>query len=487
MTSYIRSGTSLALAPVRRASSLLHWSLSTLSSSTSASLEVVRQSISYLRRDRSAQTAALMQLGPLIMEVLREPSTEEAVRQMMEVLRDAIAVVQREEVAIIAQQTLSLAQSQPVRDLVRHLHTTVMALMRMAQSPAVVRLQEQLQLYISLIAGPDQAVAMGMYNHPALLTQSGASDKGLYQSSSSPSIPADEDTLNECVQLLLLVERLSHSSQLTPSTPSFSCTCASDTPSSVMQPYFSDHEASILRKLARRKDEALVMLYRFAARLQQQERQLQSRRTGKHRRTMQQQTDEQEDGEQLQSQCGKPPSNASRMMNGHCNNSSTPNTVSSSSSSSSPSHPRSRASSSPPSIPIPAAHSYAHSYAAVAGGRCVPSPIPSAAANSQHKHQHRSYSFTATSSSPHNSVDYVDEENNENGAEEEEQDREKKMNGHAFSMDADDGLDDLEADDMDDEDGDVTPACPYHVPQQHARFVFTVRELLSDMKTDGRV
>lgn len=102
MSTLIRGGANLALAPVRRLSALVTSAMDTLQSTAAVTAAATRASVDFLRRDRTAPAAALVGLGPLLLDVARDEQSEQCVQQLIALLADLLAILQREEVATIA-------------------------------------------------------------------------------------------------------------------------------------------------------------------------------------------------------------------------------------------------------------------------------------------------------------------------------------------------------------------------------------------------
>jgi len=102
MSTLIRGGANLALAPVRRLSALVTSAMDTLQSTAALAASATRTSVDFLRRDRTAPAAALVGLGPLLLDVARDGQSEQCVQQLIALLGDLLTILQREEVATIA-------------------------------------------------------------------------------------------------------------------------------------------------------------------------------------------------------------------------------------------------------------------------------------------------------------------------------------------------------------------------------------------------
>jgi hypothetical protein len=98
MTSYIRSGTHLAFAPLRATHGFLSATYGLVARTSSEAKSMVQSSLTYLRRDRTAPAAALVGLGPLLLAVIKDQKTESALKELLQLLKDALNILQRDEV-----------------------------------------------------------------------------------------------------------------------------------------------------------------------------------------------------------------------------------------------------------------------------------------------------------------------------------------------------------------------------------------------------
>lgn len=127
MASYIRSTTSFALAPLRATHGLLSATYGLVSRTGSEARGLVQGGLEYIRRDRTAPAAALVGLGPLLLGVIRDEKTERALQELMQLLKDALAILQREEVHTITATVKKTDTDSHARGQVVHLREGVIS------------------------------------------------------------------------------------------------------------------------------------------------------------------------------------------------------------------------------------------------------------------------------------------------------------------------------------------------------------------------
>ena len=153
-------------------------------------------------------------------------------------------------------QSLSLARSPPVTDLVHHAGSTLLALVHVLQMPAVDKVRAQLEAYFSYVLGQPLTASAAA---PSLALGQSAACSG-----------DSQRCLSECVQLLLLIEALSLPVLI--SSPShYGCQCPTNSAPVQRQRFLSPNEARALWSLARQQDTELLLLHRFSSELQRQD------------------------------------------------------------------------------------------------------------------------------------------------------------------------------------------------------------------------
>jgi len=112
MSSFLRAGASIAAAPLR----LLHRRASAVASAVSeggaGAAELVGRVTTFLRRDRSAAAAALVGVGPLLLDVLREAAALNCLRLFTALLADLLAILQLKEIRTIVWAVGQTARAQ---------------------------------------------------------------------------------------------------------------------------------------------------------------------------------------------------------------------------------------------------------------------------------------------------------------------------------------------------------------------------------------
>ena len=274
MTSTLRA----ALAPLFKISAAIARAYESLSAGGQTALAILWLSVEHARCIDPAEAARLLLgMGPLMLDVAADAPTETVVRNAAKVMMDAVALMQREEIRTILQavsretekrggfaiharmiadcalpcgcllQSVALAQSQPVRDLVVDSSSTLLSLLHALQSPSVTRVRQQLEASLACLLGVSNATKQS-----AVSSSTGSHTHGS---------DLEAVGLGESVQLLLLIESVSLVDSSDSS--SSSCSCPPHLPRALRQRYLDEAESRWLRGLARLQDLQLCMLLRF--------------------------------------------------------------------------------------------------------------------------------------------------------------------------------------------------------------------------------
>jgi hypothetical protein len=170
-----------------------------------------------------------------------------------------------------------LVRAKPVRDLVLHASSALLELVRVLQSPSVHKVRQQLELYFALVlSGETQAQPNDEGDSKDKADATSSTDASTTGSNSNYASTANnhDAPLDECVRLLCMLEGLALPALLPPS-PGESCICLSVSPAVLKQPHLNSSEMSALRSLVRSRDIELLMLFRFQQQQQKQQEQQQ--------------------------------------------------------------------------------------------------------------------------------------------------------------------------------------------------------------------
>jgi hypothetical protein len=256
--SLLRSATHLAVSPLRVGTRLLTRSCQLGHRTSQLIHTLAQQSVAFLRQDRTASAAAVAGFGPLLLDLIGDPATETATKEVLQLVQDAFAILQTEELHQLVAHVFLLLSSRAVTQLVKQSATTLLALLHVLQTKPIEKIRMQLEVCISQLI-TIEASSTGRPSSSDPQTTIGSNGSAHSHDSIETSTHSGEDvSLRESVQLLLLVESMS-----AVTSGSEGCTCSCDLTSTEAQDRFSVEESRQLRRMIREEDLQLVMIYRF--------------------------------------------------------------------------------------------------------------------------------------------------------------------------------------------------------------------------------